>query len=88
MQYQQKANLAFCFYGFLLGRFVYFYSSLLRPRFWRGLTSIMISNYLTVGCSVKLWYGGGDGNVHSKPSAPSQTRSVAFLPPRAQLTML
>jgi len=30
-------------------------------------------HYLTVGCSVKLWYGGGEGNVHSKPCAPSQT---------------
>jgi len=27
-------------------------------------------NYFTLGASVKLWKGGGDGKVHSKPGVP------------------
>jgi len=41
------------------------------------------SPYLTRGGVAKLWYGGGDGRVHSRPSAPSHTWLVAFLPPLA-----
>ena len=28
-------------------------------------------------CS-KVWYGAGDATVHSRPSAPSHTRPIAF----------
>ncbi len=38
--------------------------------------------YFTAGAIVNVWYGGGDGRVHSRPSAPSHTWSVAFSPPR------
>src|ERR1700722_3978339 len=36
------------------------------------------------GAVLKLWYGAGDGSVHSRPveCVPSQTSAVAFLPPR------
>src|SRR5690625_4119742 len=30
------------------------------------------------GGMAKVWCGAGDGTVHSRPRAPSQTRSVAF----------
>src|SRR6185312_13712347 len=35
------------------------------------------SSWITGGSS-KVWYGAGDGTVHSRPLAPSHTRSVAF----------
>src|SRR5579859_6777320 len=41
--------------------------------------------HTAVGGVSKLWYGGGDGRVHSRPLAPSQTLAVAFSPPRMQL---
>ena len=37
--------------------------------------------YLTAGGVSKLWYGGGEDSVHSSPSAPSHTLSVALAPP-------
>src|SRR5699024_2231541 len=30
------------------------------------------------GGMVKVWWGAGEGTVHSRPRAPSHTRSVAF----------
>ena len=35
-------------------------------------------DYFTCGGVVKLWNGAGEGRVHSRPCAPSQTWSVAF----------
>ena len=35
--------------------------------------------YLMTGGSSKVWYGGGDGTVHSSPGASSQTCAVARL---------
>src|SRR5271168_4447589 len=45
--------------------------------------------HLTSGAVVKLWYGAGEGRVHSRPvgCVPSQTSAVAFLPPRMHCTM-
>ena len=34
--------------------------------------------HLTTGASSKVWYGAGDGTVHSRPCAPSQTSAVAL----------
>jgi len=48
--------------------------------------------YLTVGGVVKLWNGGGDGKVHSRPGLPilppSQGSSGAFSPPLTVLMMM
>src|SRR5690606_22697823 len=33
------------------------------------------------GGTSQLWYGAGEGSSHSRPWAPSHTRSVAFAPP-------
>src|SRR5215472_19230113 len=41
--------------------------------------------HTAVGGVSKLWYGGGEGRVHSRPLAPSHTLAVAFSPPRMQL---
>ena len=32
------------------------------------------------GCSVQLWYGGGEDSSHSRPCEPSQTWLVAGEP--------
>src|SRR3546814_15131313 len=37
------------------------------------------------GGVVNVWCGAGDGTVHSRPLAPSHTRSVAFAPLRLEL---
>src|SRR3546814_18995238 len=37
------------------------------------------------GGVVNVWCGAGDGTVHSRPLAPSHTRSVAFAPLRLAL---
>src|SRR5579871_3464578 len=41
--------------------------------------------HTAVGGVSKLWSGGGEGRVHSRPLAPSHTCAVAFSPPRMQL---
>src|SRR5690606_9292164 len=37
------------------------------------------------GGRVKVWCGAGEGTVHSRPLAPSQTRAVALAPLRLEL---
>src|SRR5258706_14572366 len=49
------------------------------------LHCLRLPAHLTTGGVSKLWYGGGDGSVHSSVSAPSQGLSGAFAPPRMHL---
>ena len=44
--------------------------------------------YLTTGGCSNVWNGAGDGIVHSRPCAFSQTCAVAFGPPLMHLTYL
>ena len=90
MAYQKNATAKkimpkFLFFFLAFGSTLFLVVILKRPHKICGLLSF---DYLIVGCFEKLWYGGGDDKVHSKPSAPSQTLSVAFLPPLAQAIML
>src|SRR5471032_2297780 len=41
--------------------------------------------HLTSGGVVKVWYGAGEGMLHSSPSAPSHGLAGAGLPPRMHL---
>src|SRR5262249_6600829 len=50
-----------------------------------GLRGRPRGRHLISGGSSNVWCGAGDGTVHSRPCAPSQTCAVAFGPPRAHL---
>src|ERR1700748_2482980 len=57
------------------------------PRILAGARALSAAHLIS-GAVVKLWYGGGENNVHSKPfgRASSHTSALAFLPPRMHWT--